>query len=284
MSSTWRESKGLSYEQVFQAVTALKCRKEGETDEFNICPQCSGKNIIEIGSTNRNSYHPTVSDDKTEMYVFDHCKTNCSSSRDHHRKKLQIVITLDDQKVVTIPFSIQAREKKSSKPKNQNITPHTVQSLVNETILLQQPQQHNTFPIQQFQNQQPNQQLPQQQRQNISDSAEKVIVFVFSTCLTPNDSNELIQNYRSYISKISGYINLRASFIDGLFFIFVYFINVSQTQEYISATRLYLNNEPPFINLYNKKLDSDNIAVLLSSFHNCHEQTQPNISYFNPTY
>ncbi|KAL7711553.1 Uncharacterized protein QTN25_010776 [Entamoeba marina] len=157
MSSTWRESKGLSYEQVFQAVTALKCRKEGETDEFNICPQCSGKNIIEIGSTNRNSYHPTVSDDKTEI------------------KKLQIVITLDDQKVVTIPFSIQAREKKSSKPKNQNITPHTVQSLVNETILLQQPQQHNTFPIQQFQNQQPNQQLPQQQRQNISDSAERLL-------------------------------------------------------------------------------------------------------------
>ena len=118
MSSTWRESKGLTYEQVFRAVNALKCKKEGEMEEFATCLQCSGKNIIEIGSSNGTNYEPTVSDDKTEMYIFDHCKTNCSSSRDHHKKKLQIVITLGDEKIITVPFSIQAREKKTTKGKS----------------------------------------------------------------------------------------------------------------------------------------------------------------------
>ncbi|ELP92683.1 hypothetical protein EIN_370350 [Entamoeba invadens IP1] len=276
MSSTWREKKGLSFEQVFQSVTALKCKKEGEEEEFATCSQCGGKNIIEIGSSTGSSYQPTVSDDKTEMYIFDHCKTNCSSSRDHHKKKLQIVITLNDEKVVTVPFSIQAREKKTSKGK-------IAQALKQEQQQAEQQQNiqptppvnvlHTITPTQNF-----NQFNPIQQP--TTSSSERVAVFVFSTCLQQKESVLLIQNYKTYLEKIEGFVNIRVSFLEGLVFVFVYFMDVAHAEECVSMTKMFVNNDARYPNMYKKKLADDNLAILLTTFHNWNDVTQAPPTFF----
>ncbi|EKE38954.1 hypothetical protein ENUP19_0219G0027 [Entamoeba nuttalli] len=287
MSSTWRENKGLTYEQVFQAVAALKCKKEGEEEEFATCAQCSGKQIIEIGSSSGTSYQPTVSDDKTEMYIFDHCKTNCSSSRDHHKKKLQIVITLADEKIITVPFSIQAREKKSSKVKSNTIQPH--KAISSNSPLSNSINQFNIMGQSDFPNQQSqqttfqtyqgtfNQILPQTN----NDSTERVALFVFSTCLQPPQIIELINDYKNYLSRIEGFVNLRVSFLEGLFFVFAYFMDVAHAEECISITKLYLNNDIRYPNIYKKKLSDDNIAIILSVFYNWSESGQLPTSFFS---
>ena len=347
MSSTWRESKGLSYEQVFRAVNALKCKKEGENEEFATCVQCSGKNIIEIGSSNGTNYEPTVSDDKTEMYIFDHCKTNCSSSRNHHKKKLQIVITLGDEKIITVPFSIQAREKKTTKGKGipMNANPNSARILQNQNQMngtnalnnvnnnvsgnnlnggnnnnlnnnnndniinpLNTPNTQNianntqnetnknqsitpnplgngisqgmgisnlsSIPPSNIQTQNFNYQntFNQMTSQQNSGSNERVAVFVFSTCLEPSETIMLINDYSKYVSSIQGYINIRVSFLEGLFFVFTYFTDVAHAEECISMTKGYVNNDPSTPNLYKKKLADDNIAILMTTFYNWNEQ------------
>ena len=59
-----------------------------------------------------------------------------------------------------------------------------------------------------------------QQNNGIS---ERVAVFVFSTCLEPSSTMFLIEDYRKHISKIEGFVDIRVSFLEGLFFIFAYF-------------------------------------------------------------
>eukprot|EP00727_Mastigamoeba_balamuthi_P010137 m51a1_g5746 putative protein tyrosine kinase (1072) ;mRNA; f:1170442-1177724 len=101
--------------EVMRAGLGAKCRREDDPSRnINSCFCSSGKRIVEVGISTKSSFGPTISADGQKItYTFDACKSNCSSSRDHHKSRLVLVV--DDlpgcDPIFTTPFVLQAREK-----------------------------------------------------------------------------------------------------------------------------------------------------------------------------
>eukprot|EP00727_Mastigamoeba_balamuthi_P006033 m51a1_g2049 hypothetical protein (454) ;mRNA; r:1387016-1388505 len=112
----WIVSSGrVSEFDAMRAGLGAKCRREEDLSRNITSCFCSGgKRVIEIGISSKQSFGPFPSEDNQSLvFVFDHCKSNCSSSRDHHKSRLMIVV--DDlpgfAPVYTCAFVVQAREK-----------------------------------------------------------------------------------------------------------------------------------------------------------------------------
>lgn len=90
----------------------------------------SGKRrIIETGISSKEAFGPELQAglfllenlgnfiDGSEVYNFDMCKSNCSSSRDHHKSR--IVVVFDElpntKPIFSLPFVLLARDKRSNK-------------------------------------------------------------------------------------------------------------------------------------------------------------------------
>ena len=156
ISNSLIEAHNLTDDDILKAGINAKCYTESGSFLYS-CHCNPRKKIIEVGISNKLSFRPQPTGHGTKIYTFDACKTNCSSSRDHHKSNLVIVIdTLPGTKLVTSPsFAVQAREKQhrpSNTPKaktpEQNTQPTTTTTVTTTTTTattasLQQQQQNN---------------------------------------------------------------------------------------------------------------------------------------------
>lgn len=105
--------------EVMRAGLNAKCRKEDDlSHNVTACFCSAGKRVIEIGVSSKAVFGPRPSPDGALVtYTFDTCRSNCSSSRDHHKSRLMVVV--DDlpstRPVFSAPFVVQAREKQKRK-------------------------------------------------------------------------------------------------------------------------------------------------------------------------
>lgn len=115
LSEAYIQKNHLTDDEILKAGLGAKCYREGDFGTpLLACPSCCpNKRIIELGVSSKQAFAPRKTSYGTRVYTFDTCKTNCSSSRDHHKSNLVIAIdTLPDAGIVaSLPFVIQAREK-----------------------------------------------------------------------------------------------------------------------------------------------------------------------------
>lgn len=108
----------LTEDDIHKAGLNAKCFKDSAPDqELFSCPICSAKKkIIEVDISSKQVFGPKYTPYGTEIYTFDMCKSNCSSSRDHHKSHLLIVIDSlpGCGAISSMPFMVQAREKQQS--------------------------------------------------------------------------------------------------------------------------------------------------------------------------
>ena len=122
LNSAYVRKQHLTSDDIMKAGISAKCCKE-ETPGVDIfsCPVCSSKKrIIELSVSNAQSFGPRKTAYGTEIYVFNSCKTNCSSSRDHHKSNICIVIDSlpGAGMIISPPLVLQAREKQQSLSKS----------------------------------------------------------------------------------------------------------------------------------------------------------------------
>lgn len=124
LSEAYMQKNMLTDDDILKAGLNSKCYKEGDfTTPLLSCQSCCPKKrIIELGVSSKQAFAPKKTTYGTLVYTFDTCKTNCSSSRDHHKSNLVIGIdSLPDAGIVaSLPFVIQAREKQQGIRRGKN--------------------------------------------------------------------------------------------------------------------------------------------------------------------
>lgn len=108
---------------VTSVVHAKLCRKLDPNSVVTCCRFCCPlKPVIEIRASSQSAIGPFSSKEGNLLeYVFDKCKTNCSSSRDHLHSELFFVIdSLPEIRVASLPFIIRARKKASTSIDHRN--------------------------------------------------------------------------------------------------------------------------------------------------------------------
>ena len=143
LSEAYMQKNMLTDDDILKAGLNSKCYKEGDfsTPLLSCQSCCPKKRIIELGVSSKQAFAPKKTTYGTLVYTFDTCKTNCSSSRDHHKSNLVIGIdSLPDAGIVaSLPFVIQAREKQQGIRRGKN----TVSS---GTVLPTSVLSHSTIP------------------------------------------------------------------------------------------------------------------------------------------
>ena len=122
LNSAYVRKQRLTPEDILKAGLSAKCCKESTPGvDIFCCPVCnSKKRVIDLSVSNQQVFGPRKTDYGTEIYTFDTCKTNCSSSRDHHKSNICIVIDSlpGAGTIVSPPLVLQAREKQQSLSKS----------------------------------------------------------------------------------------------------------------------------------------------------------------------
>eukprot|EP00727_Mastigamoeba_balamuthi_P006415 m51a1_g2394 hypothetical protein (339) ;mRNA; f:738238-739778 len=116
LRADWRRQAGASETDVMNAVLNCRCcRETPEHPEVDTCPVCCpNKRVLTVALSSRSSLGPElIRNGEIEKYTFDSCRTHCSSSRDHLKSRL--VLVMDSLRglgpVVSSPFVMQARGK-----------------------------------------------------------------------------------------------------------------------------------------------------------------------------
>ena len=115
LSAEYVMREHLSAAKINQAMMKVKCFKESDSEkEVKVCPQCNSRALIEIKDSDvQPVYEPNS---RTFIFTYDKCRTNCSSSRDHLKSNIFLLLDSLPGCVLASPaFSIQAREKGKSK-------------------------------------------------------------------------------------------------------------------------------------------------------------------------
>ena len=133
LNSAYVRKQRLTSEDILKAGLSAKCCKESTPGvDIFCCPVCSSKKrVIDLSVSNQQVFGPRKTDYGTEIYTFDTCKTNCSSSRDHHKSNICIVIDSlpGAGTIVSPPLVLQAREKQQSLSKSKGLAPSRDHSL-----------------------------------------------------------------------------------------------------------------------------------------------------------
>ena len=122
LNSAYVRKQRLTPEDILKAGLSAKCCKENAPGiDIFCCQVCNPKKrVIDLSVSNQQVFGPRKTDYGTEIYTFDTCKTNCSSSRDHHKSNICVVIDSlpGAGTIISPPLVLQAREKQQSLSKS----------------------------------------------------------------------------------------------------------------------------------------------------------------------
>lgn len=119
-----RDADAISTEQVYDAMTRATCHSEREPETvIHTCFCCKGAPLITLEATDHNVFEHKRDGDGSAEFTLDRCRPNCSSSRDHFKSRLFIVVEgIGPRRLsaTTKLFTIVSRDKTSrSCPKDQ---------------------------------------------------------------------------------------------------------------------------------------------------------------------
>ncbi|KAH3758525.1 hypothetical protein Pelo_9662 [Pelomyxa schiedti] len=109
----------LSSDDVLVAGLNAKCYRENSNEEIESCLHCAPtRKLLTIGASSQSPFQPEkiiCNNIPTHVYVFNECKSNCSSSRDHLHTTLTLVVELQPGTSLRTPvFVLQARAVQSA--------------------------------------------------------------------------------------------------------------------------------------------------------------------------
>ncbi|KAH3767419.1 hypothetical protein Pelo_734 [Pelomyxa schiedti] len=263
LNSAYVKKNKLTEDDILKAGIAAKCYKESAPDqELVSCSICSSKKrIIELAISNKAVFGPKRSTYGTETYTFDVCKTNCSSSRDHHKSHLLIVIDgLPGLGAISsMPFIVQAREKQQGGKKLRNklagapmdkppgSTPsQEIVPRASVTSGLQAPPQYAPSP------------------ERVIHVEMKVKVSLASSTLESPELEKLVKHFRTFLARLPGYIQYKFTILPGLAVGFSFFDTEEHHMQTSTLVRNYMHNINGVNNLLNCDLVENGICLLLA--------------------
>ena len=224
---------GIQYtaEEVLHAVTKAKIRKENDMlTSITTCWCSANKQVIEISVSNTSSIGP-YSTDEGYVYIFDQCKSHCTSSRDHHHGRLVLVV--DElpglPPIVSNGFELCARVK-CNLP--EDVNPYTKEQIVTPT---------------------PN--VREKHRIDLQyDSVDLLFtsVYVFATNLEENDAKDAMIHIEEFMKTMEGYSGSLITNKTGLYVLYCYFTTFQLSCTSSIQLKKYLLNERE--NFMNKDL------------------------------
>ncbi|ELP90309.1 hypothetical protein EIN_505150 [Entamoeba invadens IP1] len=110
-SPLWLSKNSIRPEDILYAGLRTKVLKVRTTDEVKECPSCSkGRKVIEIGVSSNQKFLEGKMINGRQIFTFDRCRSNCSSSRNHHKDQLYLSIEFSQNvSVSSQPFIIRSR-------------------------------------------------------------------------------------------------------------------------------------------------------------------------------
>ncbi|KAH3760634.1 hypothetical protein Pelo_7565 [Pelomyxa schiedti] len=134
-----RQHLALSCDDILVAGLNARCCRENSDEEVENCAQCSpNRKVVSIGVSAQSPFHPVhvLNGVPTpmEVFIFDDCKSNCSSSRDHLHTALTLVVELQPGTVLhSSSFVLQSRAvqsvaSKAKRAQKQDTTQQTPRS------------------------------------------------------------------------------------------------------------------------------------------------------------
>lgn len=188
-------------------------------------------------------------------YTLDLCKVNCSSSRDHHKCRLVIVVKHIPgcKPVFSLPFVVLCREKNPRR-----------------SVTSEQP-----TPIAlQFQNS--NTPLETPKLQALAATLEiprnpstplQIMLRVHSSVLDLNSLNLLAQSFEPIVGHLSGFITYKYRALHSmemLLFTFSHFETIQGAENSLQVLQRFINNEQGYENPYQCNLTEKRMLCLLS--------------------
>ncbi|KAH3761807.1 hypothetical protein Pelo_6292 [Pelomyxa schiedti] len=245
-------AKRYTEDEIMRAGLSAKTRKEDDpTVDLPSCHCSAGKRVVEIGISSREIFGPTRTSEGFLKFTFDTCKTNCSSSRDH--LKSRVILVIDElphtQALTSPPFIIYAREKQKKK------------DIVNAVLHTEATPQ------------------PDQAWWKLMESADtgkkivpdttfaaqsKVVIRLFSTTLTWLEMEDLTQHFLPLMKRLTGFIDFRCKTFPGFVVSFSYFDTIENANASSAVIARYINNEEGYNNPYNCNLSENGVAVMLA--------------------
>jgi len=129
LDSAYIRREGLTPSDILQAGLSAKCCRESDLNtDLAPCSVCSpGRRVVELGVSDRKRFCARSTGHGTESFVFDSCRSNCSSSRDHHKSAICIVIDglPHAGRIASPPLVLQAREKQQNRARTQSLLDHS---------------------------------------------------------------------------------------------------------------------------------------------------------------
>ena len=135
----WRCEHGLTELGVFDALLSARCCLLG-TSTVASCARCKCARVVELSAT---SHAPLYrADTDVEVYACG-IQSRCSSSRDHLKSALMLLVDglPTPAPVLSPPFVLYARDKKTKGAAAKTAAPATVRPPTTSTALLQQQQE-----------------------------------------------------------------------------------------------------------------------------------------------
>eukprot|EP01107_Rhizomastix_libera_P012686 TRINITY_DN3247_c0_g2_i3.p1 TRINITY_DN3247_c0_g2~~TRINITY_DN3247_c0_g2_i3.p1 ORF type:complete len:272 (+),score=69.55 TRINITY_DN3247_c0_g2_i3:293-1108(+) len=262
VSASWRKANGISVEDIYHHCCRAKCCAEGTVSPALECTQCSASSLVTVAVANPQTFASEPIGDDVERFTFDSCRSNCSSSRDHLKTKLVLVV--DSLPGVgplsTSPFVMQAREK-TKKTKSE---PETLE----ETPSLSPP---SPCPVQTALQSEDAFRATSERAEELGANSgiiePKVTVHIISTTLSHEQVSQLCNHYhQSVLTQIAGLLSFDVKILTGLTILFTLFSTEDAAGKATALTRDYIGNCNGMQNLFNADLSENKSFAILGVF------------------
>ncbi|EDR24968.1 hypothetical protein EDI_275410 [Entamoeba dispar SAW760] len=131
----WLSQNSIRPEDILYAGLRMRVLKVRTTDEVKECTICSkGRKVIEVGVSSNQKFLEGKIVNGRQVFTFDKCRSNCSSSRNHHKDQLFLSLDLNNTlSISSQPFSIRSRVL-TPKSKDRNEKP--ISKKVDQKVLV----------------------------------------------------------------------------------------------------------------------------------------------------
>lgn len=263
VETAWRIKVGLSPDDILMAGLNAKVYKEGTSEEVVNCPVCCpDKKVISVGISANVPFASKPFGNTCEQFVFDECKSNCSSSRDHLHAALILVVQLPGVLVKSNEFALQARAIQSRKKKSES--PNN------------SPSKRSPSPLREIEAEPPSKRMcttvslppsapqlfPSYSSMARTRTEVHATVQILSTTLLPQEMEILGAHIREYAACIPGYISFQMKNLTGLSCAFLFYSSPESSLLGIQLVRDYLANENSIFNVVNRPLLDAGVSII----------------------
>ena len=137
-STKWMSQNQIKPEDILCAGLRMRVLKSKTNEEVKDCESCSkGRKILEIGVTSNQKFLEGRISNGKQIFVFDKCRSNCSSSRNHLKDYLYFSMDLiNGVQITSQPFCIRSRVMAKKGGKDGEVQNKVIVKKVDEKIVV----------------------------------------------------------------------------------------------------------------------------------------------------